>query len=225
MFFPLRDDIPHFRPPVVTVSLIVLNAAVFLFELLLPPQVLQEFFFTFGFVPAKVLYQLHIFGWRAFIPVLTSTFLHGSFMHIFGNMWFLWLFGDNVEDRFGHLRFLIFYMLCGITAGLSQLVHAPHSMVPVVGASGAIAGVMGAYFMMFPYARIRVMFLFIIIPIFFYIPAYFFLPIWFLTQVTNAFSPIGQVSDVAWWAHIGGFIFGMALTPLFDRGLNYRRLA
>ena len=152
------------------------------------------------------------------LPFFTSMFLHGGWLHFIGNMWFLWLFGDNVEDRMGHFRFLLFYLAGGFTSGVFQTIHAPISMVPVIGASGAIAAVMGAYFLMYPLARIKVLFLLVIFPIIFYIPALVFLPLWFMSQVMHIFSPLAVSSNVAWWAHVGGFLFGMVMVPLLDRG-------
>ena len=217
MLFPLKDDVPSRTPPIVTITLIVLNVLVFLFELSLGPVELNKLVHVFGVVPRRVMSVLSISPTLSILPFFTFQFLHGGFMHILGNMWFLWLFGDNVEDRMGHFRFLLFYLASGFTAGIFQTIHAPMSSIPVIGASGAIAGVMGAYFLLYPFARIKVLFLLIIIPFVFYIPALILLPLWFLTQVSNVFSPLAMSSHVAWWAHVGGFLFGMATVPILDR--------
>ncbi len=221
MFFPIRDNVPNFTPPYVTVTIIIINVVVFLFELVLPPDLRTSLFYHFGIVPQRVLLHTHTSIIGFLLPFVTSTFLHGSIMHLVGNMWFLWLFGDNVEDRFGHFRYLIFYLIAGISAGIFQTIHSPSSPYPVIGASGAIAGIMGAYFIMYPFAKIKVLFLFIFIPIFFYLPAMLFLPLWFFIQIQNAFSPIGVYLHVAWWAHIGGFLIGMIMAPVFDRGYGW----
>jgi hypothetical protein len=142
-------------------------------------------------------------------------FLHGGFWHLLGNMWFLYIFGDNIEDRLGPLRYLAFYMICGLTSGLSHLAFNYHSAMPTIGASGAIAGVMGAYFILFPKARILTLIPIFFIPYFIEIPAFFFLGIWFVVQFLSAAGSRGQMAGIAWWAHIGGFIFGMIFLKLF----------
>ena len=217
MLFPIKDDVPSETRPIVTITLIVLNALVFLFELSLGPVELNKMVHVFGVVPERVMAIFSISPTLSILPFFTFQFIHGGFMHLLGNMWFLWLFGDNVEDRMGHLRFLLFYLACGFTAGIFQTIHAPMSPIPVIGASGAIAGVMGAYILLYPWARIKVLFLLIIIPFVFYIPALVFLPLWFLIQVSHVFSPLARSSNVAWWAHVGGFLFGMAVVPILDR--------
>jgi membrane associated rhomboid family serine protease len=172
---PIRDTIPSRNLPVVTWFLIIANSAVFLFELSLPPDVLERVFHLFGLVPARYTHP----QWAVVIgfpvddywPFLTSMFLHGGWMHIISNMWTLWIFGDNVEDRMGSLRFLIFYLLCGFAAGLVHWFTHPWSTLPTVGASGAIAGVMGAYFFLFPFARVVVLLPILFFPFFFEVPA------------------------------------------------------
>jgi len=199
---PLRDIVPSRTTPVITIALIVLNVLVFLFELSLGRAV-EAFTFYFGLVPAD-------FAW---LNVFTSMFIHGGFLHIAGNMLYLWIFGDNVEDRMGHGRFLVFYLLCGVAAALAQTVTAPNSTVPMVGASGAIAGVMGAYFVLYPKSRIVAL-----VPLFFFfqiieVPAIFFLGIWFLMQFLNGVGSIADVQagtgGVAFWAHVAGFAAGV----------------
>jgi len=197
---PLRDVIPSRTTPVVTVSLIVANVVVFLYELTLGRRV-EEFTLVFGLVPAD-------FSW---IAVFTSMFVHGGLFHVAGNMLYLWIFGDNVEDRMGHARFLAFYLFCGTAAALAQTFTSPDSTVPMVGASGAIAGVMGAYFVLYPKSRIVTL-----IPLFFFfqiveIPAIFFLGIWFVMQFLSGVGSIAAsaTGGVAFWAHVGGFVAGL----------------
>lgn len=219
---PLRDTIPSRTFPIVTILLIVINGIVFLFELSLGEH-LNSFVNFFGIIPAKYFYylskDLNII--LAFFPFLTSQFLHGGWFHLIGNVWFLWIFGDNVEDHIGHFKFLLFYLACGVLAGLAHVCTNPASEIPTVGASGAIAGIMGAYTILYPRARVLTL-----VPIFFFIqfielPAYLFLGIWFLIQ---SFSGITSLAGdqgccgVAWWAHIGGFVVGtLSVIFLFPR--------
>ena len=219
---PLRDTVPSVRFPAVTIGLIVVNAFVFLFELS-NTRGLDAVFYQWGIVPCAFTStcppRLRIPGGFLLLPqhlpyltILSSMFLHGGWMHIIGNMWFLWIFGDNVEDRMGRAGFLCFYLLSGLAAGVLHIVFNPSSRVPTVGASGAIAGVMGAYLLLFPKARVLTL-----VPIFIFLqtmelPAVFFLGFWFLT---NLLSGIGSLAahtgagGVAWWAHIGGFLVGL----------------
>jgi membrane associated rhomboid family serine protease len=209
---PLRDIIPSRTTPVVTIVLIAVNVLVFLFELSLGRNV-DQFTLYWGLVPAA-------FSW---VTVVTSMFLHGGFLHVAGNMLYLWIFGDNVEDRMGHGRFLVFYLLCGIAAALAQTISQPDSVVPMVGASGAIAGVMGAYFVLYPKSRIVTL-----IPLFFFfqvieVPAILFLGIWFLMQFISGLGSIvtvatGQAAGgVAFWAHVAGFVAGISGVVVFRR--------
>jgi len=230
---PISDTVPRRSPPVMTWLLIVLNVIVFLLELTLPPYDLERMFYLFGIVPARYAYP----SWAAWVglpvndywPFLTSMFLHSGWLHIIVNMWTLWIFGGKVEDRMGPVRFLWFYFLCGIAAGIVHSLASPDSMVPAVGASGAIAGVLGSYFVLFPYARIVVLVPVFIFPFFFELPAAFYLGFWILTQVfsgTLALASPQQVGGVAWWAHVGGFTAGILLQFLFvKRGGPYRRPA
>src|SRR6266481_7736265 len=201
---PLRDIIPSRTTPYVTVSIIVLNAAAWFFELSLPSDALPSFLQAYGVVPA-----------RFRVPTLfTSMFLHGSWSHVIGNMWYLWIFGDNVEDRVGHGRFIVFYLLCGIAAGLGQIAMDPSSTLPTIGASGAIAGVMGAYFVLYPNSRVlTLVFIFFYVEIF-ELPAIVLLGFWFLIQLFSAGAIAVTASShgsggVAFVAHVAGFIFGM----------------
>ncbi len=216
--FPIHDTIPSSSKPVVTVGLIVVNALVFLYQLLLPEAAMEQFIRHFAFYPAVFL-EAPLLSWERWQPVFTSMFLHGGFMHILGNMWYLWLFGDNVEDAMGHGKFLLFYLLCGVAAAVAHAVTNPGSMIPTVGASGAISGVMGAYMLFFPHSRIIT-----IVPIFFItalsvaIPAYLFLGFWALLQIYNGMLLSAEnMGGVAWWAHAGGFVAGMLVGPLFRR--------
>jgi membrane associated rhomboid family serine protease len=199
--FPVSDVIPSRTTPYVTIAIIALNALAFLYELQFSEDDLQLFVLSFGIVPAS-------FSW---VSVLTSMFLHGGWLHFLGNMLYLWIFGDNVEDRLGHGLYLVFYLACGVSAALGQVFTQPYSAVPMIGASGAIAGVMGAYFVLFPYSRVLtavfVLFFFDLIEI----PAIFFLGIWFLMQFFSGIGSLGADAaegGVAFWAHIGGFIVG-----------------
>ncbi|HOW85819.1 MAG TPA: rhomboid family intramembrane serine protease [Candidatus Aminicenantes bacterium] len=212
MFLPLRDENPTSRFPAVTVALIALNAAVFIF-CAVSPGGLDASSARFGAVPYDI---VHFRSPAAAAPVpplltlLTSMFLHGSLFHLLGNMLYLWIFGDNVEDRLGRLRFLLFYLACGAAAGLTQVLFQAGSRLPMIGASGAIAGVLGAYAAIFPRARIRTfVFLFIYIDVV-PVPAAVILGLWFLLQVLN----VGLGGGVAWFAHIGGFLAGLVLARL-----------
>ncbi|HOT91888.1 MAG TPA: rhomboid family intramembrane serine protease [Anaerolineae bacterium] len=212
---PLGDDIPSRRFPTVTLGLIVVNTLVFFFEVLLGPRadLLAQ---MFGATPIHIMT-----GWTnplTLVTLFTAMYLHGGWAHLIGNMLYLWIFGDNVEDRMGHGRFFVFYTLCGVLSGMAQVLAMPTSRVPAIGASGAIAGVLGAYLLLFPHARIRTL-----IPLFFfyttiYLPAILVLGGWFLVQFLNGIASLSvnvQVGGVAWWAHIGGFASGMLLMPIF----------
>jgi rhomboid family protein len=203
---PLRDVIPSRTTPWVTFALIGLNIAVYLWGLTLGERGYEELLLTYGLVPAD-------FSW---LTLLTSMFLHGGLGHVASNLLSLWIFGDNVEDRFGHGRFLIFYLLAGTAAALAQVWANPDSTIPLVGASGAISGVMGAYLVMFPHSRILVLlFLFLFIDII-EIPALVYLGVWFLYQILSGMgSANGGGEMIAFWAHVGGFTTGLALVFIF----------
>ena len=212
---PIRDTIPSRHVPVTTWLLIAINLTAFFWQLTLPAEAARNAIFLFGIVPARFTNP----SWAAdvgyphsFLPFITTMFLHGGWLHVIGNMWVLWIFGDNVEDRMGPLRFLFFYLSCGVAAGVIHVVTNPASKVPAVGASGAIAGVMAAYFVLYPRARVLAMFPIVIFPIFFEVPAWIYLGFWILVQVfsgTLAVATRTQVAGIAWWAHIGGFAFGI----------------
>jgi membrane associated rhomboid family serine protease len=206
---PLRDIIPSRTTPWITLSLIGLNAAVFLREVTLPPDAMEPFIQTFGLIPSA-------FSWMSLV---TSMFVHAGWLHIGSNLLSLWIFGDNVEDRMGHGRFLVFYLLAGTAAALLETAANAGSPVPLVGASGAIAGVMGAYLFMFPHSRIHVLLI-----LFFYIdiveiPAPIFLTLWFLMQILGGVGRVSQhdAGGVAFWAHVGGFVTGAVAALLFRR--------
>ncbi len=218
--FPLRDNIPSTKKPIVTYIIIALNTIIYIIQFIMPLEAEEAFVFKFGFVPIVFLRaitenNLHI---GVFYPLITSMFLHGSWMHLISNMWALWLFGDNVEDRLGHGRFILFYLLSGLISMFAHFIFNVHSFVPAIGASGAIAGVMGAYFILFPYSRIITLIPVLFMPLFWRVPASVYLGIWFLLQLFNGLlsSLIGiRGSGVAWWAHIGGFLGGILLLNLF----------
>lgn len=213
--FPLRDTEPSYSKPVVTILLIVVNILVFLFEFSLDPETQNGFIATYGLIPD----QFH------FSNIVTSMFLHGGWMHVLGNMWFLWIFGDNIEDILGHGKYLLFYLLCGVVAALAQVAASPNSRIPTVGASGAIAGIMGAYTIKFPHSRI----LSLVTIVFFFttveIPAWIMLIYWFVIQFFSGVGTLGasQASQggVAFFAHIGGFVAGIALISVMGPRQRY----
>lgn len=199
-------------------TLILINAGVFWLELGLSPRQLQYVTNVLGIVPARYLdgglrtpFPAGLWLW----PFVTHMFLHGSWLHILGNMWTLWIFGDNVEDRMGPVRFLVFYLLCGLAAALTHMLLHPTSTVPVIGASGAISGVLAAYLLLYPTARIIVMMPLLFWPVFFDLPAILYMGIWLLTQVFSGSAALvaGVGDEIAWWAHIGGFAAGLVLCP------------
>lgn len=214
---PLRDTVPARSRPVATPAIITVNVLVYLLQMAQGPQ-LERFIYFYGLVPAR--YSVpQIAGYfsaaeQAF-ALLSFMFLHGGFWHLLGNMWSLYIFGDNVEDHLGPLRYTAFYLLCGLASGISHLLIHRYSNIPTIGASGAIAGVMGAYFILFPRSRVLTLIPILFIPYFIEIPAYFFLGAWFVLQFLNA-AGSGSAGGVAWWAHIGGFVFGMAVLKILD---------
>jgi membrane associated rhomboid family serine protease len=208
---PLRDVIPSRTPPYLTVALIVLNAVAWLYELALPREDLPHFLQQFGVVPA----------FFSTPTLISSMFLHGSWSHVLGNMWYLWIFGDNVEDRLGHGRFLVFYLLCGMAAAFGQIAIDPESTLPTIGASGAIAGVMGAYFVLYPHSRVLTLIPLIIFWEIIELPAIFLLGFWFLMQLFSAGAIAVTASThgggVAFMAHVAGFITGLAGVFVFRK--------
>jgi membrane associated rhomboid family serine protease len=216
---PIRDTITPRHFPIVNYLIIAVNALVYLVQLTQGP-VQERFIYTYGLVPARYsvpdIAAYFTLGQQV-VSIFTFMFLHGGFWHLLGNMWSLHIFGDNVEDRLGPFRYLVFYLLCGMASGVSHLLLNLGSNAPVIGASGAIAGVMGAYFVLHPSSRILTLIPIIFIPWFVEIPAFFFLGIWFILQFLNAAATHGGVSGIAWWAHIGGFIFGIIFLKMFAR--------
>lgn len=221
---PIRDDAPRTTTPYVNYFIVALNSLVFLFEVFLDRNSLNGFLFQFGLVPEHITGLLHgtsVGVAPALLPVLTSMFLHASWLHIIFNMWALWIFGDNIEDYLGHFRYLLFYFLSGAAASLLHTVFNPNSQVPSVGASGAIAGVMGAYFLLYPSARVLTL-----VPFFFlyftWLPAWLVLGYWFVAQfLSGAATSIAysrQTSGgIAFWAHVGGFLAGVTMIKLLPR--------
>ncbi len=217
---PIRDQIPSRSYPVVTRGIIGLNILAFILQMMQGENI-ERFIYMYGLVPARYSVpevSAHFSSWEQVFALFSFMFLHGGFLHILGNMWFLHIFGDNVEDRMGSTRFLLFYLLCGWASGFAHLWTNWTSTIPTIGASGAIAGVMGAYLVLFPGARIITLIPIFFIPYFIEIRAVVFLGIWFLFQFFYASlsGPEGG-GGIAWWAHIGGFVFGMIATKLFSR--------
>jgi membrane associated rhomboid family serine protease len=213
---PLRDTQPSYSTPYVTFVIIAVNVLIFLYQVSLGSYEVNHFIAQYGLVPDRLQYS----------DVLTSMFLHGGWLHLIGNMWFLWIYGDNVEDILGHGKFLLFYLACGVIAALGHAMLNPYSRVPTVGASGAIAGVMGAYMVKFPHSRIITL-----VPIFIFfttmeIPALLILLYWFVIQAFSGVASIGysQISrgGIAWFAHIGGFLAGMVLIYVLGTRERYR---
>jgi membrane associated rhomboid family serine protease len=214
---PIRDTQTSHSLAVVTRALIAVNVGVFLIQLAQGEGILR-FNYFYGLVPARYTVEriaAHFSPAQQVFALVSFMFLHGGFLHLLGNMWSLYIFGDNVEDHLGPFRFLAFYLLCGLVSGLAHMLSNPLSNIPTVGASGAIAGVMGGYFLLFPSARILTLVPIVFIPLFFEIPAFVFIGLWFLLQVLNATG--GGQSAIAWWAHVGGFVAGMLLVKLSGR--------
>lgn len=225
MFIPLRDRNPTELTPVFTILIILTNIFLHLYKFLLGPVQGQVFLLKAGAIPFEITHLIDTHPTNIVpIPatIFTSMFLHGDLLHLFGNMLFLWIFGNNVEDAFGHLRFLVFYLITGVIAALSHILTAPNSPVPMIGASGAISGVLGAYFLLYPMARIQTLVLWFIVEL----PAFIVLGFWFLSQVLYSFYSSGSGGGgIAWYAHIGGFLAGLFLQKYFIRkGFIRKRL-
>lgn len=214
MFIPLKDENPTSRFPYVTVIFISLNILIFLYQIF-SPQGLEYYVYKMGAIPYEITHFKTITFFpplsRVFPPLtlITSMFLHGTFLHLFGNMLYLWIFGNNIEDFLGSFRFVLFYLLSGLGASLIHIIFHPASQVPMIGASGAIAGILGAYLILYPGARVLTLVFMWIVPI----PAAIILGLWFIAQVMN----IGIGGGVAWFAHIGGFLIGIALIRIYSR--------
>ena len=225
---PIRDTAPRHRFPAVNIALIVLNILIFFYQQMLPPEQLYSFIFTYGTVPANLTGSLLGILKPGFssgallaasIPLITANFLHGGWLHLLGNMLYLWIFGDNIEGKLGHLKYLLLYIFMGAASQLFHILSSPFSTTPLVGASGAIAGVLGAYFILFPHARILTL-----VPLGFFItfvhlPAVIFLGFWFILQLFNAsLQGVAMGAQaVAWWAHIGGFLVGAGIGLLIRK--------
>jgi rhomboid family protein len=226
---PIRGTVPSKNPPIATWVLILANTVVFLVELGIPSQEVGHVFYLFGIVPARYTHP----DWAMTVdlatsnywPFLTSMFVHGSWVHILANMWTLWIFGDNVEDRMGPARFVVFYLLCGVAGSVAHVLANPDSTMPTLGASGAVAGVLGAYLILFPYARLIVLIPIFLFPFVFEIPAVFFIGFWALSQLfggTLSLASRANVGGIAWWGHVGGFAAGIVLQIIFvNRGNAY----
>jgi len=232
---PIKDDNPTYTFPVITILLILANIGVFIYQFLMG-QGAQAFISKLGAIPWEITHFRELPGlpleYRSEFPniltLFTSMFLHGGLFHLLGNMLYLWIFGDNIEALVGHARFLVFYLCCGLVATLSHVISDPASTTPMVGASGAISGVLGAYFLRFPRAKVHVLFFFLFFIRVIRVSALFVLGFWFLMQVLNGFGSLGfqRGGGIAWFAHIGGFVAGMVLVFFFekkDRVRYYRR--
>lgn len=219
--FPLKDNIPAKTFPYVNIALIVINCLVFIYQMSLGPAH-EQLIFTLGFIPARFLAQQgeNLLNPTGFLPIFSSMFLHANLVHLISNMWMLWIFGDNVEDCMGHGRYILFFLLCGVASVFAQGISNPQSTIPMIGASGAISGVLGAYFLSYPHARILTLVPIIILFYIIELPAYFFLGFWFFIQFLqgsiyslNSNEMVG--GGVAWWAHVGGFVAGVFLLQVF----------
>ncbi len=217
---PLKDTTPRRSFPFITAILIAVNFAVFFHQISLSPGAGDAFVRVYGLVPKRIDLALaggHYSLARAFVPLFTCMFLHGGWLHIIGNMWFLWIFGGNVEDRMGSAPYLLFYILCGLGSGISQVAFSWGSAIPSIGASGAISGVLGAYIVFFPGSRILSLVPLLVIWFLWRVPAWIFIGLWFLIQFLSGLGSLATASSggVAWWAHVGGFILGALLAKPF----------
>jgi len=222
---PFKDDVPTRRKPVITVTLIVINCLVFLFQLSLPAESQHALVQIFGIVPTRMTEVSFYFAPELYNPLVstvTSMFLHGGWLHLLGNMLYLWIFGNNVEDSMGRFRFIVFYLICGMAAAAMQVARDPNSDIPMIGASGAIAGVLGAYLILHPFARVHTLLIIFIFIRVITLPAIVVLSFWFLIQLMSSLSPSVDQGGVAWNAHIGGFLTGLVLIRFFQRGKYIR---
>lgn len=219
---PIRDNVPRVHMPIMVIGIIALNVLGFLYEQSLGPRAMVQLFHLFGVVPARFFEPEwaawagypHTLGW----PLFTYMFLHSGWLHLLLNMWMLWIFGDNIEDVTGHGGFVVFYLLCGLAAVALHMLSDTGSAIPIVGASGAVAGVMGAYVVLYPHGNVLTLVPLFFLPLLLRIPALVFLGVWFLTQIVSGLLPDGDgAASVAWWAHIGGFVAGILLIQIFRR--------
>ena len=225
--FPLWDEIPTKKFPLITIFFIIINCVVYYYQVFIVSDGVN-FVYSFGLIPYEISHHIDLFPYGPtpiYLTMLTSMFMHGSFIHLFGNMLYLWIFGNNIEDYLGTLKFFIFYLLSGFFAALTQILIGPNSNIPMIGASGAVAGVLGAYFILFPKSRITTLFIFGFFIRLIKIPALFVLGVWIVFQLFYGFSNLafqGSQAGVAWFAHIGGFMGGIILINLFrlKRNIN-----
>jgi membrane associated rhomboid family serine protease len=236
MFLPLKDVNPTERFPVVTVALIAINALVYLYEMSLGPH-LEAFITSWGAIPYEITHAVDIVGpdpeasiyhtptpATHYATLLSSMFIHGGFFHLFGNMLYLWIFGNNIEDLLGPIKFLVFYLLCGLLASLTHIVMQPGSTIPTVGASGAVSGVLGAYLLVYPRARVLTLVFLVVFVRMIVLPAGVLLVFWFIMNAMSGFASLGmRGAGVAWFAHVGGFLAGMALLKIMAGGGLARR--
>ena len=214
--FPLKDSVPSSKFPFVNWAIIIINIVVFAKMLQMTRIEENAFIFHYGLIPKKLFVENAMLTLSdRYLPIFSSMFMHGGFMHIIGNMYFLYIFGDNVEDKLGHMKYLFIYVMFGVAAALTQVIMFPDSVIPMVGASGAVAGVMGAYLVFYPKATVKTLVIIIIFITIAEIPAFVFLLLWFGFQFLNGTGGVG--GNVAWWAHIGGFVAGLVYAVYFLR--------
>ncbi len=231
MFFPFKDDNPSLTFPYVTLALIILNTTVFFITVAGGPADFQYAVINYGLIPVELIHMTNLYispAVHPFFNLFTSMFLHANLAHLVGNMWYLWIFGDNVEDFLGHFNFLLFYLAGGVAAALIHTIFNPASTMPVIGASGAISAVLGAYLLLYPTARVYVLFFFIFIIRIFTMPAAILIGFWIFFQIINGITSLGigqQMGGVAWFAHIGGFFYGLYLIKFVLKSrMRYNRL-
>ena len=218
---PIKDDNPTRTVPFVTVFLIILNCIIYFYQMILPQELGQLLVLKYGVVPYEIIHLIDVrpeIPIPVFLTIITSQFLHGSIIHLGGNMLYLWIFGNNIEDIMGHFRFLLFYLICGALAATAHIITQPGSTVPTIGASGAISGVLGAYLLKFPRARVLVVFWFFFFIRLIKVPALIVLGFWIFVQIWSGVISMGSTGGgIAWFAHIGGFLAGLILVKLFER--------
>ena len=217
--FPIKDDNPTESRPYVTCALIGLNILIFFYQIGLEENIRTSLILEYGFKPSQLFSNANSMNLKqsSLLTIFTSMFLHGGLFHLLGNMLFLWIYGNNVEDSMGHIKFLIFYLLCGLAASLLQAIVSFNSSIPMIGASGAVSGVLSAYFLLYPKARVLTLVVLLIFITFIRIPAGLLIGFWFLSQIINAYFNDPNSPGVAWYAHIGGFLMGLLLIPFFKK--------
>ena len=217
--FPIKDDNPTESRPYVTCALIGLNILIFFYQIGLEENIRTSLIFEYGFKPSQLFSNANSMNLKqsSLLTIFTSMFLHGGLFHLLGNMLFLWIYGNNVEDSMGHIKFLIFYLLCGLAASLLQAIVSFNSSIPMIGASGAVSGVLSAYFLLYPKARVLTLVVLLIFITFIRIPAGLLIGFWFLSQIINAYFNDPNSPGVAWYAHVGGFLMGLLLIPFFKK--------